>query len=179
MFPSLHDYMKADRIGDIAELKFKEWLDLHHIPYLYIQQDIETFSSALNKYFKGKRPDFMILLPNLGFIFVDVKNKKLNEKYKTFTVDSNETKKYSLLQRTFNLQIWYAISNDEYDFKTWFWIPVSRILEEGIPKYTSSKSKTYFFAVPPTKFIQISIDDSLDRLFSKAFLSYLSEDKLE
>lgn len=156
--------------GDIAEQRFKEWLDKHNIPYLYIQQDTETFSAAFNKYFTGKRPDFMILLPNLGFIFVDVKNKKLNETYKTFTLDSDETKKYSYLQRTFNLQIWYVLSNEEYDFKTWFWIPISQILEEGIPKYTSSKSKTYFFAIPPTKFIQISIDDSLDRLFSKCFI---------
>lgn len=156
--------------GKEAELRFKKWLDKHHIPYLYIQQDTETFSSAFKKYFSAKRPDFMILLPNLGFIFVDVKYKKLNKEYKTYPLDGDETKKYSSLQRKFNLHMWYALSNEDYDYKTWFWIPVSRVLEEGVPKRVSSKSKTDFFAVPPTKFIQISINDSLDRLFSKCFI---------
>ena len=60
-------------------------------------------------------------------------------------------------------------NNEESDYQTWFWIPVSKILEEGIPKYVSKKSQMDFFAVPPTKCIQISIDDSLDRLFSNLF----------
>ena len=158
------------RKGKKAELRFREWLDRHNIPYLYIQQDTETFSSAFKKYFSAKRPDFMILLPNLGFIFVDVKYKKLSEKYRTYPLDAEETKKYSSLQRKFNLHIWYVLSNEAYDYKTWFWIPVSRVLEEGVPKYLSSKSKMDFFAVPPANFIQISIDDSLDRLFSKCFI---------
>lgn len=62
--------------GDDTERKFKEWVDKHNIPYWYIQQDIDTFSPPLKKYFGSKRPDFMILLPNLGFVFVDVEYKK-------------------------------------------------------------------------------------------------------
>jgi len=176
---SVGDKMKNDKEQKIesmkekgaeAELRFKEWLDKHKIPYLYIQQDIETFSSAFKSYFKGKRPDFMVLIPNLGFIFVDVKNKNINKEFKTYPLDADETKKFSNLQRKFNLNIWYAISNESFDYKTWLWIPVSRVLEEGIPKHVSSKSRTTFFAVLPEKFTQISVDDSLDRLFSKCFM---------
>ncbi|MBM3247045.1 hypothetical protein FJZ17_00685 [Candidatus Pacearchaeota archaeon] len=155
--------------GTRAELKFKEWLDKHNIPYFYIKQDLETFSNALKNSFSGKRPDFMILIPNFGFIFVDVKNKRLNQEYKTYPIDSYETKKYSKIQRLFNLHIWYALSNEDYDFRTWLWIPVSRVLEAGIPRFISSKSKENFYAVPPEEFIQISEDDSLDRIFSKSF----------
>lgn len=155
--------------GDRAESKFKEWLDKHNVPYFYIKQDLETFSKALRNSFSGKRPDFMILIPNFGFIFVDVKNKKLNQEYKTYPIDSSETKKYSKIQRLFNLHIWYAISNEDYDFRTWFWIPVSKVLESGIPKFNSSKSQEEFHAVPPEEFIQISEDDSLARLFTKSF----------
>jgi hypothetical protein len=158
------------RKGTEAELRFKGWLDKHNIPYMYIQQDMETFSSVFKKHSSGKRPDFMVLIPHFGLIFVDVKYKKLNKDYKTFPFDSEETKKYSRLQREFNLHTWYVLSNEEYDYKTWFWIPVSKILEEGIPKFVSNKSKTDFFAVPPEELIQISVDDSLDRLFSKVFL---------
>ncbi len=164
---------KEDKIrkGKKTELRFKEWLDKHQIPYLYIQQNIDTFSSAFKmSYFKGKRPDFMILIPNLGFIFVDVKYKNINKQYKTYPLDVDETKKFSNLQRKFNLPIWYALSNESSDYKTWFWIPVSKVLEEGVPMHTSSKSKTDFFAVPPDNFTQISVDDSLDRLFSKCFM---------
>ena len=155
--------------GNLAELKFKEWLDKHNIPYFYIKQDLETFSSYLKNSFSGKRPDFMILIPNFGFIFVDVKNKRLNPDFKTYPIDSYETKKYSKIQRLFNMHIWYALSNEDYDFRTWLWIPVSRVLEAGIPKFISSKSKEDFYAVPPEEFIQISDDDSLDRLFTKSF----------
>jgi len=155
--------------GRETEENFKQWLDKHNIPYFYIKQDIETFSPSFRNIFSGKRPDFMILIPNFGFIFVDVKYKKIHPDYKTYPIDGEETKKYSSLQRLFNLHIWYALSNEESDFKTWLWIPVSKVLEEGIPQYTSSVSKESFFAVPPEKFVQIADDDSLNRLFSRLF----------
>lgn len=159
------------RKGNEVELKFKEWLDRHKIPYLYIQQDTETFSLSFKKFFGGKRPDFMILLPNLGFILVDVKYRRIYKEYKTFTLDSLESTKYSSLQRKFNLPIWYVLSNEDVDFKTWFWIPVSKVLEEGRnPRFRSSKSNMDFFAIPVKEFIQIASDDSLDRLFSKCFI---------
>ena len=49
-----------------SEGHFKKWLDTHEIPYWYIQQDLETFSPSLRKYMT-KRPDYMILIPNIGF----------------------------------------------------------------------------------------------------------------
>lgn len=156
-------------IGNAAESKFKVWLDKHNIPYLYIQQDEDTFSKAFNSYPAGKRPDFMILIPNFGFIFVDVKYRKINSNYGTFPIDIIETKKYSSLQRKFNLQIWFVFSNDEVNYQTWFWIPVSKVLEHGLPVKISSKSKQEFFAVPINSFIQISDNDSLERLFSRLF----------
>ena len=165
--PEIEEYKRK---SNESELRFKEWLDKHNIPYMYIQQDIETFSLVFKKYSSGKRPDFIVLIPHFGLIFVDVKYKKINKEFKTFPFDSDETKKYSRLQREFNLHIWYVLSNEDYDYKTWFWIPVSKILEEGIPKYVSKKSQSDFFAVPPTKFTQISEDDSLDRLFSKLLI---------
>jgi hypothetical protein len=156
--------------GKTAEQAFKEWLDKHNIPYIYLKQDTETISQSFQKYFSGKRPDFLVLIPNLGFIFVDVKYKKLDSEYKTYAVDSDETKKYSSLQRKFNLNIWYVLSNEELDFKTWFWIPVSKVFESGIQLHQSSVSGSEFYAVPLDEFIQIAYDDSLDRLLSKCFI---------
>jgi len=155
--------------GNEAEFMFKQWLDKHNIPYFYIKQDSDSFSPALNKSFSGKRPDFMVLVPNFGFIFVDVKSRRLHPTYKNYPLDSYETKKYSSIQRRFNLHIWYALSNEDSDYKTWLWIPVSKVLEAGMPKFNSSKSKEDFYAVPPEQFIQIADNDSLDRLFQKSF----------
>lgn len=157
------------RKGNEAEYHFKKWLDKHKIPYLYIQQDTETFSSAFKSLFSAKRPDFMILVPNFGFMFVDVKYRKINPEYKSYPLDSKETKVYSSLQRRFNLQIWYAISNEELGYNTWLWIPVAKVLESGITEKISSKSRMDFLPIPSKDFIQIADSDSLDRLLSKCF----------
>lgn len=153
--------------GNYAEQKFKEWLDKHNIPYFYIQQDKETFSSTF-KDFSGKRPDFMILIPSFGFIFVDVKNKDITS-HKTYCLDSKETKKYSSIQRKFNVNVWYVISNENFDYKTWLWIPISKVLESEIEEHTSSVSKEKFFAVPVNEFTQIADYESLDKLFLRCF----------
>jgi hypothetical protein len=156
-------------LGEEAELRFKDWLDNHNIPYMYIKQDTESFSSVFKNENYGKRPDFMVLLPNFGFIFVDVKNKKIDPTYRNYCLDGKETKKYSSLQRIFNLNIWYVISNEDYNYKTWFWIPISKVLESGIKKQTSSLSGDDFYPVPTEGFIQIAETDSIDRLFHRSF----------
>ena len=92
-----------------AENKFKEWLDTHEVPYWYIHQDVETFSPALRKYM-ARRPDFMILIPNLGFILTDVEYKPPLRKYENFAIDTKETEQYVNLQKYFNFQVWYVFS---------------------------------------------------------------------
>jgi hypothetical protein len=164
--------------GNEAEKKFREWLDKHNIPYLYLQQDTQTLSIAFKKYFNGKRPDFLVLIPNLGFIFVDIKHKKLSSEYKTYPIDSKETKDYSSIQRKFNLNIWYVLSNEDFDYKTWLWIPISKVFESGRPVFKSNKSKMGFYAVPSEEFIQIASNDSLDRLLSKCFLDETKKENL-
>src|SRR3989344_2355462 len=132
--------------GRTSESKFKEWLDKHNIPYLYIHQEIETFSRALKENLSGKRPDFMVLIPNFGFIFVDVKYKKISKEYNTYPMDGEEAKRYSSLQRKFNMNIWYAISNEEFGFKAWLWCPLSKVMESGVTSKISSKSGAVFLS---------------------------------
>jgi len=154
--------------GEEGENKFKEWLDKHKIPYLYIRQNPRAFSSVF-KDKNLKRPDFMILLPNLGFIMIDIKNKPIRYG-ENFALDTIETKKFSKLQREFNLPMWFVISNKEIGYKTWYWIPISKVFEEGRFKEERSHiSKQPFFIIPLEEFIQIADDDSLERLFSKSF----------
>ena len=157
----------SDLIG--AEKYFKNWLDKHDIPYWYIRQDFDTFSPSLRKYFM-KRPDFLILVPNIGFILVDTKGKEMASEYEKFFIDAEEVEKYTNLQRNFNLQVWYVISNEKFHYKTWFWTPIIKVLKSGFiftPKNTTNKC----YSVPLDEFIQVSDDDSLERVFTKLLTS--------
>jgi hypothetical protein len=164
----MNDDIKKSK-GIEAEKRFKSWLDNHNIPYFYIRQEEENFSESMKKTFSGKRPDFMVLIPNFGFIFVDVKNREINPKYNTYPIDSLEAKKYSVLQRKFNMHIWFAITNENLGYKTWLWIPLSKVLESGINTRISSVSGQTFLPIKIEEFIQIADDDSLERLFQKLF----------
>lgn len=154
-------------MDNLAEVKFKEWLDKNNIPYWYIDQSLDSLSPSLKKLMM-KRPDFMILLPNFGLIFVDVKDKYQAEKYDKFFLDTKEVDTYSDMQRTFNIPIWFAISNDKYHYKTWFWIPISDVTRSGFV-FDSSKSGERVYSVPISEFVQVSDNDNLERIFIKLF----------
>jgi hypothetical protein len=148
-----------------AEQGFQNWLDKHGIAYWSIKQSINSFSPALKENFT-KRPDFLILIPNIGLIIIEVKYKKQATKHNKFFLNAAETDKYVNLQRRFNLQTWYVISNEDYHFNTWFWIPATKALESGF-HFISKVTGTNCLSVPVENFIQVSSDDSLERVFSK------------
>ncbi len=152
---------------NLAEVKFKKWLDKNKIPYWYIDQSLESFSPALKKYL-AKRPDFMILLPNFGFIFVDIKNKEQAEKYDKFFLFAKEVDNYLSMQRLMNIPIWFVISHERYHYNTWFWIPVSDITRSGFI-FDSKDRKGKFYSVPIKEFVQVADTDDLRRIFTKLF----------
>jgi len=133
-----------------VETKFQQWLDKNGIPYWYIQQDISTLSPALRRYMT-KRPDFMILIPHVGFILVDAEYKLPAEKYEEFQIDTKETEQYCNLQNYFNLQVWYVFANERNHYTTWYWIPVSKVLEIG-------KKEKKIFDGPHGSYCSISMD---------------------
>jgi len=154
-------------LNNLAERKFKEWLDKNNIPYWYIDQSLDSFSPALKKYLV-KRPDFMILLPNFGLIFVDVKNYLPAEKYEKFFLSATEIDNYLSMQRIFNLPTWFVISNENYHYRTWFWIPVSEVTRSGFVFDTKEQNRKCY-SIPVKEFIQVADTDNLERIFSKLF----------
>lgn len=113
-----------------------------------------------------KRPDFMVLIPHVGFIITDVEYNKPAEKHEVFFIDEEETKQYCNLQNFFNLQVWYVFSHKDYHFNTWFWIPASRVLK-GAKIYINPKTKRKYCSVPLSRFISVSKTDNLGRLFAE------------
>jgi len=80
-----------------------------------------------------------------------------------FAVDKNETQRYNDLQKLCNLQVWYVFSNQEFHFKTWYWIPVSKAIE-----FQEHESKHGpFYAVPIDQCIAVSDTDNLSRILSE------------
>ena len=90
-------------LNNKSEEEFRLWLDKNKIPYWYIDQSIESFSPRLRE-LMFKRPDFMILLPNVGLMFVDVKNKQRARKYPKFFLKTKEVDQYLRMQRVFLLR---------------------------------------------------------------------------
>ncbi len=155
-------------MDNTGEIKFKQWLEKNNIPYMYFDQNFDTYSSVFRGF--ARRPDFMLLLPNFGFILVDVEDRKPHKIYNRYCLNIAETIKYSNLQRFFNLQVWYVVSNEMLNYDTWYWISVSSLLEKRLERFNENKPDRAFFALEPNQFIQISSNDSLSRLFENMFM---------
>ncbi len=143
----------------LAESKFKDWLNENKIPFWYIHQEPDTFAIAFKKD-KVKRPDFMILIPNIGFILTDVEYKEPARKYAEFQINREETLKYCKMQEKYRLNIWYVFSNERNHFNIWYWIPVLKVREIG-EEYGD------YFAVPMENFVIVSKNQGMDRLFAE------------
>ena len=144
-----------------AEKKLKEIQHKQNVPYWYIQQDIDTFSPALKK-LHVQRPDFFILIPNFGFILIDVEHNTPLEKYNKFCVSDPETFRYNNLQKYFNMQVWYAFSNETMHYTTWYFMPTSKVIE--LRKQYLVKDKHYI-SLPIESFIQIANTEKITKLF--------------
>ncbi len=141
-----------------AEDHFQNYLNQHGIPFWFIQQDRDSFSKKL-KQLKAKRPDFFILLPNFGFILVDIKDSTPLRKHEKFCIDYNETIKYNNMQKLFNMQVWFIISNKHTHYSTWFCMPATKV-----QTYTNMLVKKDYYSVPIKDFIQLSVNESFYNL---------------
>lgn len=92
------------RQGDAAEERFKAWLDRCVLPFMYVEQSPLTVPAAL----KGeiKRPDFLVGIPSIGTIAVDVKAKSVYDD--AIIIDECEHRTFQNFETFFNLTVWYA-----------------------------------------------------------------------
>tara|TARA_Y100000310_G_C20309099_1_gene635385 strand:+ start:144 stop:614 length:471 start_codon:yes stop_codon:yes gene_type:complete len=145
-----------------AEKKFMEYLDKHDIAYWYIQQDLITYSKAMKKY-NIQRPDLLVLIPDFGFILVDVEHKLPLKRYQKFCICDLKTKRYENLQKKFNMKMWYAFSNDDVHFSTWYFMSITKAIE--LRKKYLVKEKNYISA-PINSFIQLSNNNKFTRVLA-------------
>ncbi|MAG77799.1 hypothetical protein CL616_00370 [archaeon] len=144
-----------------AEEYFQEYLNKHRIPFWFIQQDKKTFSKTV-KQLNTKRPDFFILIPNIGFILVDIKDMEPLRKHKKFCIGFKETEKYNNLQKLFNMQVWYIISNKHTHYSTWYCMPASKART-----YKHFQVKEDYYSIPVEDFTQLSTHEPIYNLLVK------------
>ncbi|WP_457569357.1 hypothetical protein [Desulfurobacterium sp.] len=147
-----------------SEEEFMKWLDTKEYPYLYIEQSTDTFSS----FFKGlsKRPDFLVIVRNFGIVAVDVKERRINPAlgYTDFILDEEEeVKKYIEFERVTRLPVWFVFCKPEERYQTWYWIPLSRVLECPVKK-NNNEEEFRAINVSDCIIVQTNRGDGLSRL---------------
>jgi len=154
---------EAREKGIKAENKFQEWLESKKLPYLYVKQTLDSMPTLFKE--QGiKRPDFFILIPNIGMIAVDVKCIKLTGKNRDYYFNVyNEVFPLLHFEQNFRMPTWFAITyDDSMAFKTWRWIPVSSVAQY---KITDTVNGECYF-VPPQNCIEVSFNEGIGKLFN-------------
>lgn len=90
--------------GQVAEDRFRAWLDRCVLPHIYVEQSPLTIPQAL----KGeiKRPDFLVGIPAIGTIAVDVKSKSVY--HDTIIIDAYEHRTLLNFETFFSMSVWFA-----------------------------------------------------------------------
>ncbi|WP_287389512.1 hypothetical protein [Ralstonia sp.] len=90
--------------GQAAEDRFRAWLDRCVLPHLFVEQSPLTFPDGLRG--EIKRPDFLVGLPTIGTIAVDVKAKRVYAQ--TLIIDADEHRTLANFETFFNISVWFA-----------------------------------------------------------------------
>lgn len=90
--------------GQAAEDRFRAWLDRCTLPHIYVEQSPLTIPQAL----KGeiKRPDFLVGIPAIGTIAIDVKAKSVHAD--AIIIDAYEHRTLLNFETYFSMSVWFA-----------------------------------------------------------------------
>lgn len=90
--------------GQAAEDRFRAWLDRCILPHIYVEQSPLTIPQGL----KGeiKRPDFLVGIPAIGTIAVDVKAKSVYQD--AIIIDAYEHRTLLNFETFFSMSVWFA-----------------------------------------------------------------------
>lgn len=90
--------------GQAAEDRFRSWLDRCCLPHIYVEQSPFTIPEPLRG--EIKRPDFLVGIPSIGTIAVDVKAKRVYRD--ALIIDAYEHRTLLAFETFFNISVWFA-----------------------------------------------------------------------
>jgi hypothetical protein len=155
-----YDSDKATK-GKRGEDALNEWFKREGLPYLYVGQSPDTFSTLFPN--AAKRPDFLLLLQSLGLIAVDAKNYTLFKGVFTLNLEQ-ELRKMLTFERLFRIPVWFAYMNSEDESK-WYWISGLKAVEVGEVRTKESTGET-FLAIPLEHFAEVNTSADLGKLYA-------------
>lgn len=92
------------RQGQAAEDRFRAWLDRCHLPHIFVEQSPMTIPQHLRG--EIKRPDFLVGVPTIGTLAVDVKAKRTYQG--AILIDAYEHRTLLAFEMFFNITVWFA-----------------------------------------------------------------------
>ena len=90
--------------GQAAEARFRAWLDRCILPHIYVEQSPITIPEGLRG--EIKRPDFLVGIPAIGTIAVDVKAKSVYQD--AIIIDAYEHRTLMNFETFFSMSVWFA-----------------------------------------------------------------------
>lgn len=128
---------KIVQICKNAEQDFLDWLDENKFSYLYINQDIESFSKLFTN--QVKSPDFLLLIDSIGLVAVNIMNyTTFKDKHLSLNYES-EFKNTLTFEKLFKLPVWYVYKNNDQ----WLWISALKAIEVGEMKINSGTNEQF------------------------------------
>jgi hypothetical protein len=137
-------------LGDKGEKAFVDLCNKFDCEFLHIKQDLDQFSSKMWRTGQ-KRPDFLLNIPDITSLFIDVKVReqkaagersvKLSD-IPAFSVYFSDFQKMKELETRIHLSTWYAFfekknGSDIYKSPAYV-IPLSRV-EKHLPAHIKAK----------------------------------------
>jgi len=148
--------------GRDGEKSFSTWLNENNFGFIEIKQNADDLANV----FKGalKRPDFLILLPSIGLIAIDVKNHNVTKSGFSLNIPTDLAKSIEF-ETQFKIYLWYAYKDAKSSGDTWYFISALDAIEHGDQK-TNSKNGEAFVYVPLAKFTKVQSGEDMSKLLS-------------
>ncbi len=151
---------KIVQICKNAEQDFLNWLDENKFSYLYINQDIESFSKLFTN--QVKSPNFLLLIDSIGLVAVNIMNyTTFKDKHFSLNYES-EFKNTLTFEKLFKLPVWYVYKNNDQ----WLWISALKAIEVGEIK-TNSETKEQFLSLNIDDFTIVKSNSDICKLWEQ------------
>ena len=151
---------KIVQICKNAEQDFLNWLDENKFSYLYINQDIESFSKLFTN--QVKSPNFLLLIDSIGLIAVNIINyTTFKDKHLSLNYES-EFKNTLKFEKLFKLPVCYVYKNNDQ----WLWISALKAIEVGEIK-TNSETKEQFLSLNIDDFTIVKSNSDICKLWEQ------------
>ena len=151
---------KIVQICKNAEQNFLNWLDENKFSYLYINQDIESFSKLFTN--QVKSPNFLLLIDSIGLVAVNIMNyTTFKDKHLSLNYES-EFKNTLTFEKLFKLPVWYVYKNNDQ----WLWINALKAIEVGEIK-TNSETKEQFLSLNIDDFTIVKSNSDIGKLWEQ------------